>query len=81
MTQRGDRARLVFKAGTPIRSSRGLGAEEFDRDDTSEAAVASLVDLSHPADALERQNLVRTNARAGGQCHVPVGRHVYHDMP
>ncbi len=69
MRETGDRSRLAFEALLHVGLHAELRRQHFDRDGPAQAGVDSLVDLSHPATADGRQDLVRSKARAGGKGH------------
>ena len=72
MRERRDRLRLALEAGQRV----GIGGdglrEDLDRDVAVELRVPRAVDLSHPARAQRREDLVGAEAGAGdeGQCVV-----------
>jgi hypothetical protein len=61
----------------PVADSRIVSEqcrENFDCDDPIRAGIAGFVDLAHPAGAEQRDDVVRTEARARGQSHQLVMR-------
>jgi hypothetical protein len=65
MRQRRDRARLGLESCASIGTFGQLGVQQFDGDGSVQSSVASLVDLTHPADAEQRDDLVGSEPSAG----------------
>src|ERR1035437_965740 len=72
MREGGDGTGLALEAGKRLRIGRdGLG-EDLDRDLAAQPRVACPVDLAHAACPEGSDDLVRPEARARGETHVPV---------
>ena len=69
MVERGGRARLLFESLQALRVVREVGGKDLDRHVAPEARVIGPVDLSHPARAERREDLVGAEARSGRKCH------------
>ena len=73
MVERGCHPRLAHQAFVDVVVPVPVGANDFDRDDTIELAVAGLVDLAHPslANGLEQDVTAATGFRADAddRCH------------
>ena len=59
VVEAGNGAGLGFESRPTVGPFGQFGMQQLDRDDAFEAHVARLVHLSHPADADQRQDLVR----------------------
>ena len=64
-----DRFRLALEALADLGRRRHVRRQHFHRDRPLQPRVLRLVDLSHPAGAERRQDLVGTQARSGGERH------------
>ena len=73
MRELGDRPRLAFEALARLLGIRQSGRQDLDRHLAAEPRVPRPVDLSHPARAERRKDLVGTEAGAGGKAHGPPG--------
>ena len=62
-----DRARFAIEALAELRIGRERVRQDLDRDRAIEPRVARPVDLAHAAGAEGRDDLVRAEARAGGE--------------
>ena len=69
MIERGDALRFALEARPELGIGREGGRQHLDGDGALEAGVAGLVDLAHAAGADGADDLVRSEARAGGQGH------------
>ena len=69
VTQLGDGTRLALEALAQFRCGGDVGRQRLDGDDAIEACVCGLVDLAHPPRADGAEDLVRAEARAGGEGH------------
>ena len=62
-----------FAAAMDVTQAIGVGGEscgqDFDRHVAPESCVAGFVDLSHATSTKRRENFVRTEPRARGNCH------------
>ena len=65
MIQACDRARFALEPRTESDVAGEVARQQLDRDDTFEPRVARAIDLAHAADAVQRENLVRTKPGAG----------------
>ena len=64
------RAGLLLEAAAAFRIGRRFDGQDLDGDVPAQARVPGLVDLSHPARADGRKDLVRAESRAGREHHV-----------
>jgi hypothetical protein len=71
MRQGGDRLGFPLEARARFRVAREMLWQDLDRDVAIQLRVAGAIDLSHPARAQRRQNLVRAEASSGRQRHEP----------
>src|SRR5439155_20236970 len=69
MIQDSRRARFVLEAAQPVRILRERGRQDLDRNLAPEPRVFRPVDLSHPAGAEWRDDLVGTEPSAGREAH------------
>src|SRR5207253_11055817 len=65
MRERRDGARLALEPRHRFVVVGGVRAEDFNGDLASEARIAGAIDLTHPAFAEERDDLVGSDSRAG----------------
>ena len=65
----GDRARLALEAGERLGIVGQIGGEDLDGHVAVELGIPCAVDLAHATGAEVRENLVRTQAGAGGESH------------
>ena len=65
----GDGLRLALEASKRLRVAREVIGKNLDGDVAAEARLAGAVDLAHPTRAEGGEDLVRTEAGAGGQSH------------
>jgi hypothetical protein len=69
MIERGQQLRLPREARSALRiGDEGVG-QDFDGDVAIELCIASAIHLAHPSSPKRAEDLVRTEARAGGQGH------------
>ena len=59
--QRGSGTGLLKKTGTPVRPLPGSGYQDFDRHETAEMNIASLIDDTHPSFPEFFENFVMRN--------------------
>ena len=62
--------RFALEARPALSVRRELLGQKLDRDVALEPRVAGAINLAHPADADEREDLVRTEARSEGFHHL-----------
>ena len=67
--ERGEESRLAFEACHAIGVQRELRRQDLQRDVAIERRVASAIYLAHPPGAEGREDLVGSEARAGGKGH------------
>ena len=65
MAERGERARLALEAASGLGIGQQLRTKDLQRDAAVEPCVSRLEDLSHPAAADRRDDLIRSEAAAG----------------
>ena len=69
MVERGQQLRLAREARSALRIGDEDVGQDLDRDVAIELRIASAIDLAHSAGPKRAEDLVRTEARAGGQRH------------
>jgi hypothetical protein len=71
MIQFGSGAGLMHKPAPAIVITHAIGRQNLDRDLTVQPWIAGAVHLAHPAGAERAQNLVRSEASARSEGHMP----------
>ena len=70
MVQCAGGARLLLESPQPVRVAGKSGGQHLDRDLALQPRIACAIDFAHSARADLPQDFIRTDARAGGRCHV-----------
>ena len=70
MVQLGDRAGLALEPRADVGVIRNVRREDLDGDRSIEPRVGGFIDLTHPTRTDRRKNFVRSQLRAGSECHI-----------
>ena len=69
VVDRGQSRGFAFEPCDAIGISDEMFGKDFQRDRAMQLAVERFVHFAHPARAERPQDLIRTDTRAGGECH------------